>query len=215
MTPNINNWKNIYGGGYGEGPSSYIKAKIIARLLKKYAITNYADIGCGKGLLLLWVNGGQGYDIIPGKGIKILDIEKGYDGRYQAVVANTLFDILKDDKVAGRNVSMMAKEYIFIITQWSGARRSTFDSLYVHRKYDSADISALFPDFNVVESFIWGFPMYSLYYRLLELVSSGRSKIGKGGTLNFLNPFICVFFMADGLFKTKGRLIVAVLKRKV
>ncbi|MEK7636759.1 MAG: hypothetical protein AAB362_03675 [Patescibacteria group bacterium] len=197
MTPNINNWKNIYGGGYGEGPSSYIKAKIIARLLKKYAITNYADIGCGKGLLLLWVNGGQ-----------------GYDGRYQAVVANTLFDIPKDDKVAGRNVSMMAKKYIFIITQWSGARRSKFDSLYVHRKYDSADIQALCPDFNVVESFIWGFPMYSLYYRILEFMSSEKSGVSGGGKLNFLNPLVCLFFMADGLFKTKGRLIVAVLRRK-
>ena len=210
----FNHWKNIYASGYGEGPSSYIKAKILARLLKKYAITNYADIGCGKGLLLLWVNGGQGYDIIPGKGIKILDIEKGYDGRYQAVVANTLFDIVENDKAASHNASMMAKKYIFIITQWSGARRSKFDSLYVHHKYNSADIQALCPDFNVVESFIWGFPMYSLYYRILEFMSSEKSGVSGGGKLNFLNPLVCLFFMADQLFKTKGRLIVAVLRRK-
>ena len=215
MNPVINDWKRIYESGYGVGPSSYIKTKILAGLLRKYKITNYADIGCGKGLLLSWIGGGQGYDIVKlSPTVRILDIQKNRGAHHQAVVLNALLEVLQDDISAARNISHMAEQYLFVITQWSGASRSLFDTKHAYRKYSKEDIQKLFPDFSIIESFVWGFPVYSLYYWLLELFSSKNGGLGASGTLNILTHVIAVFFTLDNLFKTRGRLLVVVLRRK-
>lgn len=242
--PSDTNWDEIWrrdaGNFLAAGPSTRTRIRLALRMLKKYGRPDGSllDVGCGSGLLLGCV-AGQGWrgslvgtdvsaaalDIArarhPSFSFHLLDIQsERLPQTFDTIVSLATIDIIEDDAAALRTVApMMAPQGRLILSvQHNPAYWSRLDDLRAWRRYTPQDLASLgrAAGLRMISYFSWGWPLYFVYYKLLERHSEGARQQGdKGKIARLMGRILYWLFFFDDLFirSGKGRQLFAVFEK--
>jgi SAM-dependent methyltransferase len=223
------------------GPATTSRLRVMTPLLRQYARVggSLLDVGCGTGLLLTQAAAlgtfGRliGVDVserplalaraaCPSARFVVADVcQSPLDERFDLVTCMMTLDLVPDEESAARNVAAMLEPggYLIVVVQHRAAFRSELDERYGVRRHDRASLTARFAPHGLepVTLFSWGFPLFSLYYRLLD-----RSGAGVAGSRAVSSPLrrvasLCLptAFRFDDWFTwtDRGRVLFAVFRK--
>jgi SAM-dependent methyltransferase len=212
-------WQDVWGDMQRFGPFHRHHRRIFGKMIKQIPqvdISTAADIGCGEGSNLLYLQkkfpGARlfGFDIshaaiekarcrVKAK-FSVLDIEKEYPPEnFDIIICSDVLEHVNDDASAIKNIYRATKKYA-LIASVQGRMRKSERSIGHVRNYGYGELkskleSVGFRTLSVVE---WGFPLYSPIYRNLfdspniERVSHGQY----GSTKKFVcNLLYLLFFL--------------------
>jgi SAM-dependent methyltransferase len=185
-------WRDCWGSMQGLGPvHRHIREDLIKRV-RSLGVDSILDVGCGSGdnlavLALLGVRQLAGIDIsdealkrardrVPAAQLSFLDIERAaLPQQFELVISVQVLEHLLNDVAALSNIAKMSRRYVFVSTMQGRMRSSELDIGHVrnysvvelHRKLDSAGLKPL-------QTYGWGFPFYSPFYRtIVEWIPGG------------------------------------------
>jgi SAM-dependent methyltransferase len=196
------------------------------------------DVGCGTGALLsrvrhLGFHRMIGIDVsnvplakaratCPGVEFIVADIcEAPLAERFDLITCLMTLDLVPDEARAARHLAAMLKVggHLIVVVQHDERYRSELDERYGVRRHDRASLTRRFAEHGLecVELFTWGFPLFNLYYRLLE--RSGAGEVGSNAlsplTRRIARKLVPSLLRVDDLFKwtDRGRVLFGVFRK--
>jgi 2-polyprenyl-3-methyl-5-hydroxy-6-metoxy-1,4-benzoquinol methylase len=233
-------WKEDWKDITSYGPSYRTRYRLIKKLMKKYELTkgDLLDAGCGDGTLLvslqkLWPELKlYGFDIsrsIIQKNKDKISLTIG-DLTKEKTIPKKKFDIILCSEVlehitpypiAIKNLTRMLKPGgCLIITSPYGQKNWTPHDKFAHhvRRWEDNMIETELKKNKVaiVESFTWGRVIYGTYYHHFLAKQDPKRLMKKKGFLKekVFAPLLYHAFKLDDGFKTKGRTIIVVGKKR-
>lgn len=220
-----------------EGPSSLTRIRVIIKLIQKYRLKgNIIDIGCRTGGLIEELS--DKFRVVVGIDISRASIHEVRrrlrSGKFfvsditdSSSLPKMLFDVavcsdvlehIKEDVKALENINRILKPkgHLIVTTPFGMKNWTRHDNWARHiRRYELNELQKKLKQsgFNIEEIFIWGYPIYNTYYKLIlqnvDPTHAHTSRLRK--TSRFLNNL----FQLDDLFTWthKGRRLFAVVKK--
>ncbi|HEX6278068.1 MAG TPA: class I SAM-dependent methyltransferase [Polyangiaceae bacterium] len=223
------------------GPSTMSRLRVVMPLLRRYARpgASLLDVGCGTGLLLAKAAGlgtfGRlvGIDVserplalakraCPSARFVVTDVcQAPLDERFDLVTSMMTLDLVPDEESAARNVAAMVEPggHLIVVVQHRAEYGSELDRRYGVRRHDAASLAARFAPHGLepVRMFSWGWPLFHLYYGLLD--KSGAGVTGSGAVSTPLRRVasLCLplVFRFDDVFTwtNRGRVLFGVFRK--
>jgi len=217
---------------YSPGPRH--RRKIILNMLKELHFSDCIDTGCAQPYLLQEIKRrfqvkGYGCDIsttvikenkekAPDCEFKVLDLEKEKwpnDRQFDLVISSEVIEHIADWEAAVKNIASMAKRYL-LITVPSGKIRKIDRTVGHYRHYLGNELISHIENqgFRCLRSFHHGFPMHSLYKRLINNFAPDKiyASFQGGGEYTFLqkmfSQIIYITFYLNYLFSKGTQLFV-------
>lgn len=221
-------------------PAPRHRRKIILRLLKKLSFSDCLDAGCAQPYLLQEIAKkfnvlGYGCDIstqvvkankqkMPQCDFQVLDLEKECwpnQKQFDLVISSEVIEHIDDWQSAIRNISAMAKRYVLITVP--AGRVRTIDKKVGHfRHFEGNELIATLntQGFRCLRFLRHGFPMHSLYKRLINCIAPNHvyESFQGGKEYSFLqklfSQFIYILFYVNYLFSDGDQVIVLAERRE-
>jgi len=225
------------------GPSARSRFRIVDRLITKHKLQgDLVDIGCGTGSFLENISRRK----LPLKTLWGIDFSKealricrrknlGIQTLQRNILEpkfplKQLFDIatclevlehLQHPQIALGNIRELLKKKgtLIISTPFSQKYFSTHDRYAGHyRRFELEELESLLEanGFTIIESFVWGFPFYSLYHRFLTKLPPGKVRNPQAqGFKELVSQTLYHLFKCDDYFRSRkrGRRIFIVAQR--
>jgi SAM-dependent methyltransferase len=240
----VTDWDALWASDaetFSVGPSTMSRLRVALPLLQEYgrAGGSLLDVGCGTGLLVTKASKLATFDRLvgvdvserplvlaraacPGARFQVLDVcQAALDERFELITCMMTLDLVPNEEAAARNIAAMLEPggHVIVVVQHGAAFRSELDERYGVRRHDAASLtSALAPHGLVpVRLFSWGFPLFSLYYRLLD-----KSGAGVAGSRAVSSPlgrlasrWLPTVFRVDDAFTwaNRGRVLFGVFRK--
>lgn len=172
-------------------PAPRHRRKMIMSIIKKLKFSDCLDAGCAQPYLLQEVTHrfqvkGYGCDIsktvvqenqksLPACEFKVLDLEKEkwpHEKQFDLVISSEVIEHIKEWKAALKNIAKMSKRYMLITVP--GGKIRKIDRMVGHFCHFNGDelISQIESEgFTCVRFIRHGFPMHSIYKRLINFVA--------------------------------------------
>jgi|GEM_PF-3214326 SAM-dependent methyltransferase len=223
-------WKHEKNEVLASGPSTRTRIRLVRRMVRRYARDGQSllDVGCGVGALVEAVSRDRWWDRLAGADVAagplararllhpdrtwyLLDIQKEKpDAQFDIIVSLATLDILADDRTALANMSATLRPggYLIVSVQANPAYWSALDDLRAYRRYTAEDLAARCEAAGLrpVRSFTWGWPLYALYYKILERHDDAmRRDERKGFFARIASRLLYVIFFFDDLCIVAGR----------
>lgn len=243
-SPSDTDWDAIWAGEKNDvlasGPSTRTRIRLARRMIRRYAKDGQSllDIGCGTGALLDAIVRDRRWTELAGGDLAagpvavararhpertwyLLDIQKEkLDAQFDLIVSLATLDILADDRAAIAHISAMLHQggYLIVSVQANPAHWSALDDLRAWRRYTPEDLAdrCHAAGLQHVYSFVWGWPLYAWYYKILERYDTQvRQDQRKRFFARAVSRFLYALFFLDDLliFSGKGRQLFAVFKK--
>lgn len=184
-------WLKEWGYCASIGPSTRSRERIIIRLMKKFAMKgDLLDVGCGIGTLLSQIPVKTGITEISGcdfsqEAIEIAeragfnvfvadltDINTFPPKKYDIIICSEVLEHIEDDDSALLHLHSLVQNggRIVISVPYAKQNWSAHDEFAGHiRRYEYDELTQKIEraNFSILESFVWGFPVYALYHSVL------------------------------------------------
>lgn len=223
-------WRRDAGNFLAAGPSTRTRIRLALRMLKKYGRPggSVLDVGCGSGLLLARIAATGAYGLLAGADVSLaglaiaralhpsfsfhlLDVQRErLPETFDTIISLATIDIIQDDAAALRNMAAMLSPHgrLVVSVQHNPAYWSRLDDLRAWRRYTPQDLDSRgrAAGLRLAYHFSWGWPLYFLYYKLLERTREGTSQqSGKGWRELIAGRILYGLFFFDDLFIRSGR----------
>lgn len=196
----------------------------IGTLIKKISVqTDLKNIsGCDFSREAVEASQKLGFNIFQAD---LTDIETFDETRYNSIICSEVLEHIYEDDVAISNLNkLLLKEGKIIITvPYSMKYWSSHDEFSGHvRRYDYDELMSKIrrANFIILDAFVWGYPFFSTYYRLLtkvppgELMQDGNNRSSK--FKKYISRALYYIFYLDDLFTftKKGRRLFLIAEKK-
>jgi len=225
------------------GPSARSRFRIVDRLITKHKLQgDLVDIGCGTGSFLenisrrklplktLWGLdfSKEALKICREKNLGIQTLQRNIlepkfplKQQFDIVTCLEVLEHLEHPQIALGNIRKLLKKdgTLIISTPFSQKYFSVHDRYAGHyRRFELEKLENLLEKngFAIVESFVWGFPFYSLYHRFLTKLPPGKVRNSQAqGFKKLVSQILYHLFKCDDYFtsRKRGRRIFIVAQR--
>ncbi|MFH1072206.1 MAG: class I SAM-dependent methyltransferase [Nanoarchaeota archaeon] len=234
-------WKEDWRDITAYGPSYQTRYRLIRKLIKKYNLTrgDLLDAGCGDGSLLVKLHQDwphlrvHGFDIsgeVIQENKKKIDLTIGDLSRkntlpgkkFDIIICSEVLEHIKEYRKAIANLSALLKKrgYLIITSPYRMKQWTPHDDYARHvRRWEDGQLEKELERNNItiLESFSWGRMIYRMYYTAF-LARQDPKKLSSEKYAFFkrkvFGPVLYRLFMLDDLFRSKGRTVIIVGKKR-
>jgi 2-polyprenyl-3-methyl-5-hydroxy-6-metoxy-1,4-benzoquinol methylase len=238
-------WENEWRDLHRVGPSVRTRTRLLVKYISKYLPAgSVMDVGCGDGQFLskLYRSFGDRYSYAAGdisdqalkvvqqhdfiKEVCVLDVtckDTMPDKTYQAVVSSEVLEHIEDWQKALENLAgLVCPGGFILITVPALMKHWGSHDIFAHhiRRFEIGQIEKELQNMNyqVLESYCWGWPIYDLYYRFVLNKSTPESMMKTVTSPIKMFAAACMYylFFLDDLFHTsRGRRLFIVARKMV